>query len=848
MGKKDKELAENKKENDELHAKKKKWSVKRFILIFLQALCGTIIGICFFVYHLSAQVQVRVEEGGTYTESFVPSIKDILTPYFESDIYHKNLRANAASIIRYVTIREQMEIDGKYAKNKIINVGEFANRLSRSSYDGPEVSYYLDDLIRWGQRVYNDKGASSSYKFYTVGEYCDFFGLERNLEKFPDAESFDDPYTSFETLSNEFKTIDGKNIEAYVDNEADYQTIVSNVQKTISDLYINYIEYVKDSEIYKEGNTNVKYAIVMTKDNARTLYTNVSRINKGASDTKIKSVFSEFDQRIYAVPGNVYDPYPTEANTTPLVYDEIGDLVTQNYAYAYPEDTQIWIAIDEKLPVTDVFSTNKFALENTAKQIPWIVSLGAFSMVAFLALGVVIISGEKKLYAGEEGKKLLGRFEKIPLEIGVLSVTLLVMLLYFCESITINELDYRLSEDYWASFYSSGFLVFVDIVIALVFTYGFIRRIICKNLLEGSIYSLLSPFIKRFTIRLRRWGWRVYDSAGVAIRTWLGYILFLLFNVFLGCMIFFGEKPLLSFAALFAFDLIIGIMLFNRNWERKKIIDGIRAISGGEYDYKIDDIKVHGDNRDLAAAVNDIGKGLGKAVEISTKDEKLKADLITNVSHDIKTPLTSIINYVDLLKRENIEDERIRKYIRVLDEKSQRLKQLTFDLVEASKITSGNISIDLIRIDFCEFVKQAKGEFEDKFNEKNLNLVVNAPKEPIYIMADPRHMWRVIENLFNNVYKYAMPETRVYLDLVTLNEDDKRKVVFALKNISGQQLNIPADELTERFIRGDVSRSTEGSGLGLSIAKSLTNAQKGDFEIYLDGDLFKVTLTFDTCS
>ena len=844
MAKKDKGLAKKTKEIDELHLKKKKWSSKRFFLIFLQALCGTIIGICFFVYHLSAQVQVRIEEG-THSESIVPSIKDIMTPYFESSIYTTNLRSSASSILRYVTIREQMEMDGKYAKNKIINVGEFANRLSQAPFDGPEVSYYLDDLIRWGQRVYNDKGASSSYKFYTLGEYCDFFGIERNLEKFPNYDSFDEPYTSFETLSNEFKTIDGKNIEAYVDNESDYQTIVSNVQKTISDLYINYMEYAKDSEIYKEGNTNIKYAIVMTKDNARTMYTNVSKINKGASDTKIKSVFSEYEQRIYAVPGNVYDPFPKSENTTPLEYSDIGGLVTQNYAYAYPEDTQIWIALDTNLPVSDIFSTNKFAIENTAKQIPWIVSLGAFSMVAFLALGVAIVSGEKKVYSGEDGKKLLSKFDKLPLEIGFLSVALLLLLLYFCESITINEFDYRFSEDYWASFYSSGVLVFIDIIVALVVIYGFIRRIICKNLLEGSIYSLLSPVLSKFTIRIRRWGWRVYDSAGVAIRTWLGYILFLMFNVFWGCMIFFGESPLVSFAVLFAFDVVIGIMLFNRNWERKKIIDGIRAISAGEYDYKIDDIKVHGDNRDLAAAVNDIGKGLGKAVEISTKDEKLKADLITNVSHDIKTPLTSIINYVDLLKRENIEDERIRKYIRVLDEKSQRLKQLTFDLVEASKITSGNISIDLIKIDFCEFVKQTTGEFEDKFNEKKLNLVVNVPNDPLYIMADPRHMWRVIENLFNNVYKYAMPDTRVYLDLVSIKDTDKNTVVFALKNISGQQLNIPADELTERFIRGDVSRSTEGSGLGLSIAKSLPNAPQGEFEIYLDGDLFNVSLTFD---
>jgi len=222
------------------------------------------------------------------------------------------------------------------------------------------------------------------------------------------------------------------------------------------------------------------------------------------------------------------------------------------------------------------------------------------------------------------------------------------------------------------------------------------------------------------------------------------------------------------------------------------------------------------------------------------KDEKTKADLITNVSHDIKTPLTSIINYVNLLKREGITTEPVAGYIRVLDEKTQRLKQLTDDLVEASKISSGNIELIMAPLNLGELVNQAIGEFYERFEEKDLTIVLSATQRSSAIYADSRRMWRVIENLFNNLCKYALPGTRVYIDIT--NEDGK--VECSVKNISANPLNIRADELTERFIRGDVSRSTEGSGLGLSIAKNLTELQKGEFVIHMDGDLFKVCIRF----
>ena len=192
-------------------------------------------------------------------------------------------------------------------------------------------------------------------------------------------------------------------------------------------------------------------------------------------------------------------------------------------------------------------------------------------------------------------------------------------------------------------------------------------------------------------------------------------------------------------------------------------------------------------------------------------------------------------------KREDIQDPKIRGYIEVLDNKSKRLKQLTEDLVEASKVSSGNVVLDMKPIRFGELIRQTNGEFEEKFAARGLQMVCKMDEEPLVIMADGRRMWRVVENLYNNIAKYAMPNTRVYVEARRVG----CRVVLGIKNISENPLNIKAEELTERFIRGDVSRSTEGSGLGLSIAKNLVGLQGGTFDIYLDGDLFKVVITFE---
>lgn len=281
-----------------------------------------------------------------------------------------------------------------------------------------------------------------------------------------------------------------------------------------------------------------------------------------------------------------------------------------------------------------------------------------------------------------------------------------------------------------------------------------------------------------------------------------------------------------------------------KNKEIMRIQEALETISEGALDTTLNVNEFHGQQKKVAEAVNHIRQGLMSSVNESLKNEKLKADLITNVSHDIKTPLTSIVNYVDLLKRENLENENAKYYIHVLEEKSQRLKQLTEDLVETSKITSGNVKLNMQKLDLVELLYQTGGEFNERFESRNLTIVTKIPSEQIFIYADGRQLYRSIENLYTNAAKYALENTRVYVEL----EKADTKAVFTIKNVSKNELDIVSDgnvDLTERFVRGERSRTTEGSGLGLSIAKNLTHLMGGKFEIKVDGDLFIATITYN---
>ena len=271
---------------------------------------------------------------------------------------------------------------------------------------------------------------------------------------------------------------------------------------------------------------------------------------------------------------------------------------------------------------------------------------------------------------------------------------------------------------------------------------------------------------------------------------------------------------------------------------QEEIRFALEKIYQGDNEIYLDSNALDGILKEMAVYINDIAGGFSNAIEEGLRSERLKTELITNVSHDIKTPLTSIINYVDLLKKEDLQNEKIKEYVEILDRKSQRLKKLTEDLVEASKVSSGNVQLKIEEINLKELLNQTIGEFKDRFEEKMLQFEINMPKEEIKIQADNRYFYRIIENIFSNVTKYALENSRVYIDIIK----NGSKMEMSVKNISKEKLNISSEELMQRFVRGDKSRYTEGSGLGLSIAKSLTELQGGKFNIYIDGDLFKVII------
>ena len=336
---------------------------------------------------------------------------------------------------------------------------------------------------------------------------------------------------------------------------------------------------------------------------------------------------------------------------------------------------------------------------------------------------------------------------------------------------------------------------------------------------------------------VRRMGAVLLERAHVAVRITIYFVSYELAQMVIRLI---QGPDGLETALMLILKAVVLALLIAEGVQRQKLLEGVEAMKTGTEETRIPTERLFRDNRQMAEAVNELGEGLRSAVQEQMKSERMKADLITNVSHDLKTPLTSIINYVDLMKREPIHNAKAEEYLGVLDQKSQRLKQLTEDLVEASRASSGNVTLQITRIDLKELLMQTSGEFEERFASRGLRFVADYPQEPLFVKADGRRLWRIIENLYRNVEKYAMPHTRVYLDV----RRDGDEAVISMKNISEQPLNISAEELTERFTRGDESRTTEGSGLGLAIAKDLTELQNGRFEIYLDGDLFKVTVAF----
>ena len=358
----------------------------------------------------------------------------------------------------------------------------------------------------------------------------------------------------------------------------------------------------------------------------------------------------------------------------------------------------------------------------------------------------------------------------------------------------------------------------------------------CKThtLLRNTLTWKCLCWIGRGLRGIGRWWGTTFGNWNLTQRVIVGFLLYLIGTVLTSITVVL--IPLYQGAVLF------GLCKWSEEW--RNIRRGTQAIVGGSPETVIDtsgmDRFLCKDLKEHAGQLNDLGSAINTAVDERLRSERMKAELITNVSHDLKTPLTSIINYVDLLKKEDIQGEKAKEYIEVLDRKSQRLKKLTEDLVEASKASTGALTVNKERLGVVQLVTQALGEYSEKFDAAGLTVVPTLMEDEVYVQADGRHFWRILDNLMGNCVKYAMAGTRVYLDLRRWDGN----VIFSLKNVSASQLNVPPEELMERFVRGDESRTTEGSGLGLSIARSLTEVQGGSFRLSIDGDLFKASVSF----
>lgn len=383
-------------------------------------------------------------------------------------------------------------------------------------------------------------------------------------------------------------------------------------------------------------------------------------------------------------------------------------------------------------------------------------------------------------------------------------------------------------------------LAIIDYLILLGYTLSFATRVKVGGLIRRTLIYRILAFFGRILAAIGKAILSLLSSIPLIPKTVLILLgISLIEFILLLANLWEGDNLLLLWlvekAILCPLILWIAVML-------RKLKKGGEAIAAGRLQEKIDTRRMPADFGKFGQTLNHIGDGLGHAVDERMKSERMKTELITNVSHDIKTPLTSIVNYVDLIKKEEPESETMRQYISVLERQAARLKKLIEDLVEASKASSGTLSVEMARCEVGVLLEQTLGEYEDKLTEKGLTPVVNAPEEPIFILADGRRLWRVFDNLLNNICKYAQPDTRVYISLERIGH----RAVITFRNISKDPLNISSDELMERFVRGDSSRNTEGSGLGLSIARSLTELQNGHLALSIDGDLFKAIVSFET--
>ena len=476
-----------------------------------------------------------------------------------------------------------------------------------------------------------------------------------------------------------------------------------------------------------------------------------------------------------------------------------------------------------------------------------------FSFIIFVLTGLLLFAASLVYLCWAAGKKA-GTSEIIPAALNRIPLDLYAVCavggcVLFC--LPLQEIYSYLSysataSSLWLSMVGSGLCVFAAALLAVGFFFAFSAQIKMK---DGFWWRhSICGWCLRMLARFFRWAGHGIYLAGRGCRAvfrllpiiwqWLLVALLMAVCTLISLLLWASGAPFFFITTLICACACIAIVCYG-GYCFGTLMKGAKAMAQGNLNRKIPTGYLLGSFRDFAIQLNSLADAAQKAAERQMKSERMKTELITNVSHDIKTPLTSIINYVDLLKKPHTDSDGA-LYLEVLDRQSQRLKKLIDDLMEMSKASTGSLPVEITRVDAAEAINQALGEFSDKLASVNLTPVFRCPDAPVVMLADGRLLWRVLSNLLSNAVKYAMPDTRLYLDLILLQGN----AVITIKNISRDQLNVPADELMERFVRGDTSRNTEGSGLGLNIAKSLVELQHGQMHLMVDGDLFKVTLIF----
>ncbi len=648
------------------------------------------------------------------------------------------------------------------------------------------------------------------------------------------------PYYETQAFADTFEThiaINMSRLDSFIQNYQDYQEEVQAVdQETISESSVledytyfhsqeqSYLEKIQNGEILYESlysNIGASFRYLIIKDNLK--ITNI--VQTGDTDTveKLIQTIRKDSYHWSYVKGEVGTNI-ANLEKDKVIYDpQIEDIIEGDYEvyFSYQPNTTEYTAFERNNAIYELIQKHYIGYE--------MLPLYAFlSIILFVYLTVSMGHSRKK-------EEIYCNFiDRIPLEILLflsgMAVSFEVLGLYVM-FIDISQIMYERITIPFISILSIIAMIYITIMI----TYSsMIRRIKAKIFWKNTIVYKCWAFLKRVI-----WG-NITKFMGRLSANWRLSIYYFGFCIISVILFLLALDNGFCVFLLLVWGIWVFMKITDHLKQLKKIRDMINHIYDGKTDFLLNEEEFKGNLRNVAKYLNDIAGGFSNAIEENLKSERMKTELITNVSHDLKTPLTSIINYVDLLKAENIENEKAKEYIEVLDNKSQRLKKLTEDLVEASKASSGNIKLTMEKLKVKELIHQVTGEFEDKFEARKLETILSYPEENVFILADSRYLYRVLENIYSNIAKYAKEDTRVYVDIVKNN----KKVLIAIKNISKEQLNISADELMQRFVRGDSSRNTEGSGLGLSIAKSLTELQGGSFDIYLDGDLFKVVIEF----